>query len=152
MTGATSAALDALDAEIAAVDHEHAAPAFAGPGAGGDAAPPALVATVSEEKQLSGIFTTLATMGAPMFPSIGKIYTEHTINSIAQALAPVFRKRGWSVSGACGKYAEEIAAVAVILPVAMATYSGIRADIAAANAGAGKGASGTAGDGDGGQR
>lgn len=123
-------AQDDLDREIAEIDRMHSAPPAGEVGAPPEPQP----VQIDEAGQIAGVLTLLAGMGAPMFPSIGKIYTEQTIAGIAQALAPVFKKHGWSTAGMFGKYAEEIAAASVILPVAWATYTGIRQDIAAANA------------------
>lgn len=118
--------LDALEVEAAAVDGANAPP--------GAAPAEEQQPQIDEAGQIAGLLTILANMGAPMFPSIGRIYTQQTIGQIAGVLEPVFVKHGWSVSNAFGKYAEEFAALAVILPVALATYQGIREDMAAAAA------------------
>jgi len=86
-----------------------------------------------EVAELSGLLTIVSSMFAPVFPSLTKIYTPETISSIATAAVPVMTKRGWSVSVLLGQYAEEVALLVVAAPVALATYQGIKSDIAAKN-------------------
>lgn len=72
----------------------------------------------------------VATLG-PLFPSIKTIYTDETIGAASGAVAAVCDKRGWLQGGLMGEWAEEIAAAAVVGPLAFATYQGIKADIEA---------------------
>lgn len=84
-----------------------------------------------EVAELAGLITIVAAMFAPVFPSLGKIYTQETINSLASSTVPVMVKRGRSVASLLGQYAEEFALLVVAAPVALATYQGIKADIEA---------------------
>jgi len=67
---------------------------------------------------------------APAFPSLGEIYTEETAGAAAHAMASLCNKYGWMQDGIGGKWAEEIAAGAILLPLAWATYQGVQSDIA----------------------
>lgn len=82
--------------------------------------------------EVSGLVEALATVFAPFFPSIKRIYTAPTIKAVGEAVAPVCVKHGWSITG--GKWGEEIAAVAVLAPLTLATVSGVREDMAAMKA------------------
>ena len=119
--------LAALETEAAAVDAVNAPPvetqAEAGP-----------VVPGNEQAEVAWLITILAGLFAPVFPSLQKIYTPDTINSIAAAAVPVMAKRGWTTGALLGKYAEELALAAVAVPVALATWQGIKADVAAAKA------------------
>lgn len=66
----------------------------------------------------------------PAFPSLAEIYTEETAGAAAHAMASLCNKYGWLQDGIGGKWAEEIAAGAILLPLAWATYQGVQADIA----------------------
>lgn len=70
-------------------------------------------------------------MAAPILPSLRAIYTEDATAAAAGAVAAVCQKHGWLQSGLVGDYGEEIAAAVVLLPLALATYRGVTADIAA---------------------
>ncbi len=67
---------------------------------------------------------------APAFPSLAEIYTEQTAGAAGHAIASVCNKHGWMQDGVGGKWGEEIAAAAIILPLAWATYQGVQTDIA----------------------
>lgn len=123
-----SAELDALQAEAVAVDAEIAPPVEQQP----EAAPDAQAG--NEQAEIAGLITILAGLFAPVFPSLQKIYTPDTVNSIAAAAVPVMVKRGWSTGALLGKYAEELALAAVAVPVALATWQGIKSDVEAAKA------------------
>jgi len=71
-------------------------------------------------------------MFSPLFPSLANVYTPQSCDALASAAIPVMAKHGWSVSGLLGNYAEEVALLAVAAPMALATYGGIKADIASA--------------------
>lgn len=85
-----------------------------------------------EVAELSAIIGIVTSLFAPIFPSLTKIYTPETVGSIAGAAVPVMQKHGLSTGGILGKWAEELALLAVVAPVAMATYQGVQSDIAAA--------------------
>jgi hypothetical protein len=93
------------------------------------AAQEAQVNAETEKSELIGVLTITAALFTPMFPSLEKIYTPQTIQSIAAASVPVMQKHGWSAGSLLGKYGEEFALLAVCAPVAFATYKGVKADI-----------------------
>lgn len=68
---------------------------------------------------------------SPAFPSLATIYTDATIPAAAGAVAAVCNKHGWLQGGVFGKWGEEIAALAIVGPLAVATVQGVRGDIAA---------------------
>lgn len=90
------------------------------------AGPPA----VNLEAELSALVRVAVAVLGPIFPSLREIYTNDTIQTVGAVVAPVCRKRGWLANGVGGKYAEEMAACAVLAPIAAATYAGITADLA----------------------
>jgi len=120
--------LAALEAEAVAVDAVNAPPADPPPEAEQPPAP------ANEQAEVAGLIAILAGLFAPVFPSLQKIYTPDTVNQIAAAAVPVMAKRGWTTGALLGKYAEELALAAVAVPVALATWQGIKADVAAAKA------------------
>lgn len=81
--------------------------------------------------ELGGVITMAVGMLGPMFPSVQGIYTPEVITAVSGSVAAVCEKHGWMQDGLMGRYGEEIACVAVVGPVAFATYKGIQADIAA---------------------
>lgn len=123
-----SAELESLTAEAAAVD-EQIAPPIEQP----EAAQPQ-PAAANEQAEIAGLITIMAGLFAPVFPSLQKIYTKETVDSIAAAAVPVMAKHGWTTGALLGRYAEELALAAVAFPVGVATWQGIRADAAAAKA------------------
>lgn len=81
--------------------------------------------------EIAGLLkVAVATLG-PMFPSLKTIYTDETIGAASGAVAAVCDKRGWLSGGLMGEWAEEITAVAIVGPLALATYQGVRADMEA---------------------
>jgi len=88
----------------------------------------------NEAAELSALVQIVSGMFAPMFPSLKEIYTAQSCDALAAAAVPVMLKRGWSVSGLLGKYAEEVALLAVAGPLAFATWQGVSSDLAAAAA------------------
>jgi len=81
--------------------------------------------------ELAALFSVaVATLG-PIFPSIKAIYTKDTIGAASGAIAAVCTKRGWLSGGMMGEYAEEITALAIVGPLALATYQGVKSDIEA---------------------
>jgi hypothetical protein len=81
--------------------------------------------------EIAGLLkVAVATLG-PMFPSLKTIYTPETIGAASGAIAGVCEKRGWLQGGLMGEWAEEITAVAIVGPLAFATYQGVTADMAA---------------------
>lgn len=81
--------------------------------------------------EIAGLATVaVATLG-PMFPSLKDIYTEQVTQAAAQAIAAVCNKHGWLQGGMMGKWGEEIACAAIVGPLALQTFQGIKADMAA---------------------
>ena len=81
--------------------------------------------------ELGGMVTMVVQVLAPAFPSLPKLYTDSTVRAASGAIAAVCTKRGWLAGGLMGGWGEEIACAAVVLPLAVATAQGIKADIAA---------------------
>lgn len=105
--------------------------------AGGQAQPAGQVATVQPEQQgptlqeeIAGLMGMVVAVLSPMLPSLRTIYTPEAINAASGAVGALCEKRGWLGGGLMGKYGEEIACVAVVGPLAYATYQGVRADLA----------------------
>ena len=119
--------LTALEGEALAVD-ALLAPAPT-PEQQAEAAQPA----PNEAAEIAALLQIMAGLAAPLFPSLAKIYTAETCNAIGQAAAPVMTKHGWSTGTILGKYAEELALLAVVAPIGFATWQGVQADIAAAS-------------------
>lgn len=84
--------------------------------------------------ELSGLIAVAVGIAAPMYPTVAAIYTEGTIAAAAGAVARVCQKHGWLQAGVAGKWSEEIAAAAILIPLGMATANAIRADNAARQA------------------
>lgn len=74
-------------------------------------------------------------LGAPL-PSLRDIYTEQVREAVGASVAAVCQKHGWMQGGVMGKWGEEIACAAVVLPLAYATVKGVKADVAAIKAAA----------------
>jgi hypothetical protein len=82
-------------------------------------------------QEIAGLVQAAVGMLAPMFPSLPGIYTPEATQAASVAVAGVCNKHGWMQGGVMGKWGEEIACVAIVGPLAFATYQGIKADIAA---------------------
>lgn len=123
-----SAELDALQHEAVAVDAENAPPAAV------ESAAAEPVQPVNEAAEIVGLLTILAGLFTPVFPSLAKIYTQQTVQGLADAAVPVMQKHGWTTGEFLGKWAAELALAAVGVPVVIATARGVLADIAAAKA------------------
>jgi hypothetical protein len=104
-------------------------------------APEAIEAAQAEAAALSmadqnsqavfGIFELALPIVGEAFPSLNTIYTEEARGKIAAVLGPLLAKYGINVHEVGGRYKEELAAGFVCVPIAIATYKGIKADIAA---------------------
>lgn len=97
---------------------------------GGEVAQAEAVA-VPLAQEISGLLSLLVKLATPVFPSLEAIYTDEVIGAVGAAVEPVCVKHGWLVDGIGGKYAEELMAATVLLPLAWATAEGIKRDIAA---------------------
>jgi hypothetical protein len=120
--------LKALEGEALAVD------ALTAPAPTPDQQAEAAQAAPNEAAEIAALLQIMAGLAAPLFPSLAKIYTAETCNAIGQAAAPVMAKHGWSTGTMLGKYAEELALLAVVAPIGFATWQGVQADVAAAKA------------------
>lgn len=121
----TTENLDDLAAAAAAIEAEAAPPAVQ-PEA--EAAPAADVAG-----EVAALLKTAAAMLTPAFPCLAEIYTDATCRQLGEAAAPVMAKYGVSVGGLFDRWGAEITLGAVALPVALATYQGVKADLASRN-------------------
>jgi len=65
----------------------------------------------------------------PMFPSLREVYTPETIRSVAEVTGALARKHGWDLS--LGRWQEEIAFLAVVVPVGARTYQAVLRDLEA---------------------
>lgn len=81
-------------------------------------------------REITGLVMAAVAAAGPMFPSLKTIYTQQTTEAAAASIAAVCEKHGWAQGGIMGKWAEEIACVAIVGPLAFATYQGVRADLA----------------------
>lgn len=124
-----SAELDSLMGEAAAVDSLNAPVEFVDTVAEEQAAQLA----GNEASELAALLSIVSGLFSPVFPSLAKIYTPDTVRNLADSFVPVMIKHGWSTGGILGRFGEEVAFCAVAFPVAMATYTGIKSDVDAAN-------------------
>jgi len=109
----------ALDAEAAAIPGVETAPQ-----AGGLA-----VQSQSEAESLD-LVRFAVVLFAPLYPSIGKVYTDPTQRRLASVLSPVMEKYGWSVGVIFEKYGAEINLAVVAVPLTMETIKAMRHDTA----------------------
>ena len=82
-------------------------------------------------QEIAGLVTAAVGMLAPMFPSLPGIYTPEATQAASAAVAGVCHKHGWMQGGVMGRWGEEITCVAIVGPLAFATYQGVKGDIAA---------------------
>lgn len=106
--------------------------------AAGQAQPGGQVAKVEPEQQgptlqeeIAGAMGMAVAILSPMLPSLKTIYTPEAIGAASGALGALCEKHGWLSGGLMGKYGEEIACLAVVGPLAYATYRGVQTDLAA---------------------
>lgn len=99
------------------------------------------VQAISLEQEFSGLTTALLAVVGPLFPSLKPIYTPEVIEAASSAVAAVCRKRGWLAGGVMGEYAEEVTALIVCGPLALASVQAVRGDLASMKAKAGAQAS-----------
>lgn len=78
---------------------------------------------------LAGLLTMLVATLGPAFPSLKKIYTEEVTQAAGGAIAAVCKKHGWMQGGMFGEYGEEVACLAIVGPLAVATFAGIKGDL-----------------------
>lgn len=80
--------------------------------------------------EITGLVLAFVQMARPILPSLAEIYTPEATGAAAAAVAGVCVKHGWLDGGLMGEWGEEIAAAAVLLPMGLATYQGVSADLA----------------------
>lgn len=85
-------------------------------------------------QEIAGLVTVAVATLSPVFPSLKGIYTEETTAAASNAVAMVCKKHGWLSGGMMGNYGEEIACLAIVGPLAFATYQGVQADLEAKRA------------------
>lgn len=89
---------------------------------------------ISLAGELAGIAGALLAAVGPMFPSVKALYTEEVTKGAAAAIAAVCVKHGWLSGGLMGEYAEEITALMICGPLAIATSQAVKVDLAAMKA------------------
>lgn len=120
-----AASLAALNAQVAKEQEQLATAAE--PEATAPAAP-------TLQTELAGLIGMAVALAGPILPSLTTIYTPETTQAVAGAIASLCNKYGWMQDGIANGYGEEIAAAMVLLPVGIATYQGVNADLAALQA------------------
>lgn len=99
-----------------------------------DTVPGTVAAEAAGEKlagEIAGLVSMFVKVASPALPSLAGIYTEETTAAASQAVAAVCKKHGWMQDGVAHGYGEEVAAACVLLPLAFATYQGVKRDLAA---------------------
>jgi|GEM_PF-3324912 len=81
--------------------------------------------------EIAGLVQAFTAVAKPILPCLVEIYTPDVSQQAAQAVAAVCVKHGWLPDGLMGRYGEEVAAAVVLLPLGVATYHGVKRDIAA---------------------
>jgi hypothetical protein len=122
--------LDGLEAAAGAIDADVAAQA---PGAVAEAQEEAQAASLADNngRMVAGVLEMAAPMIAPMYPSVAAVYTPDVCAQVGGALGPVMAKYGIDLGEWGGKYKEELTALFVCVPVALATFKALKADVAA---------------------
>jgi hypothetical protein len=130
MEGAENSELAVLAAQAGMIDGEMTA---SGPEAM-LAAQEAEQAIVEADQNIASVALILA-LSVPflgrLYPSLLVVYTDEAQGAVSATLGPVLTKYGINLGDMGGRWKEEIAAVAVCGPIAIATLEGIKADIAA---------------------
>lgn len=120
-----------LSALLAQVEPQAAPGAGSGgpEGQGGEVEPQAVPLSV----EIAEAITASVTLLSPMFPTLERVYTEQTVQRLSVATERVCVKRGWLQNGLFGGASDELMLAAVAVPVALSTWSAIRADLVAAH-------------------
>ncbi|MGP1718175.1 MAG: hypothetical protein ACTS9Y_13425 [Methylophilus sp.] len=82
------------------------------------------------DAEMAMMLNMILNMLKPALPSLEQIYTPPVIQALSESTAAVCNKHGWLQNGLAGKFAEELALGAIVIPVGLATYKGVTADIA----------------------
>lgn len=118
-------------ADLAELDNIAAA-AAAGPQsepAAAEALAPVMDPAAAIAADLAGLLSSLVRTLSPALPSLAEIYTPEVVGACSASVADVCVKHGW-MAGGLGPWKEEIMAFMVLGPVAVATFQGVRGDIA----------------------
>lgn len=78
--------------------------------------------------EISSLLVMIKTVIAPMLPTVAAIYDQETCDRAGEAAGAVCVKHGWTVGPL--KFAEEIAALGVFVPLAIGTYQAVQVDLA----------------------
>lgn len=84
---------------------------------------------VNVASEVSAAIKIVVGILSPVLPSLKDVYTDQTIGAVSEAIAGVCNKHGWLQGGIMGKWGEEIAAAAILIPIGMATYNGVKGDL-----------------------
>ena len=117
--------------EAAAIDGEFGTASTGAPAAPGAAAPGAEPQALTTEQELKALLFIVTKMLSPMLPSLGQIYTKPNIAEIAAATAPVIDKYGLQSYIKLAAWEKELVCASVLLPLAVATWQGVKHDIGA---------------------
>lgn len=91
----------------------------------------AVMLTDQNTGQVRMILALAVPLLGKLYPSLVDIYTDPTCDQVAGTLGPVLTKYGVNLGDLGSQWGEEIAAVLVCGPIAVATYQGIKADVQA---------------------
>ncbi|CDN87496.1 hypothetical protein [Hydrogenophaga intermedia] len=127
----------AANGEAPASDEQAADLAALEAAAGQGGAPGQALATQEQEpkgptlqEEIAGLMGMVVAVLSPALPSLKTIYTPEAIGAASGAIGALCEKHGWLGDGLMGQYGAEIACVAVVGPLAWATYNGVSADLA----------------------
>lgn len=79
--------------------------------------------------ELADAITASVTLLEPFFPTLPTVYSPPTVQRLAAATEAVCVKRGWLANGLFGGASEEVMLAAVVIPVGLATWGAVRADL-----------------------
>jgi len=85
--------------------------------------------TAALAKELKMLGNIVLNVLKPALPSLAEIYTEPVVDALCDSAARVLVKYNLFENGIGGRWAEEIALAAIALPLAFATYKGVKRDI-----------------------
>lgn len=80
-------------------------------------------------EEIATLLIMFASMAKPILPSLATVYTKETTAAAGEAIAALCAKYGWAENGLMGEWGEEVAAAVVLVPLAIATFNGVKADI-----------------------
>lgn len=122
--------LDQLELKAAALDSQVTDGAIPITGSPGEPVPGDQAAPLTTQPgQVAAALGMAVAMLAPMFPSLEMVYTTETIDAVDRVAVPLANKRGVNIGAIMGKYIEEVAFAAVVLPLGFATYKAVLHDL-----------------------